>query len=299
MSIKPYENGISKKLPTETTHLPERKQYMENGNSVFKPTSTFHKLENNLQRSNNYNFNNDKCLRPETSRSFSTNKYLTQDAPSATIFPESMNKDPYLPYKFDNKIYDFNRQYGESKTFDNYKVQSDLLERDKPKTIQAKSELPGNKTYLKLFNLENTYEQKKPNEEFAGGFACDLDIPESQLDLEYDVRPEAKERLISHNANTQSIPTAPINKNSMAEHYPIVLKEDENSVDSIKTYHTSSTLKEMMEKTEKLQQKFQMLEDQLENIKEGESIDKLTDKIKTYNSYYSDINANSSDSDVL
>lgn len=185
-----------------------------------------------------------------------------------------------------------NPTYTESKTFNEY------LRNEK---IDEKS----NKTYLKLFNLENNYEEKS-KEDFVGGFQNDSDVPKSKLELEYDTRHDEASKLFEGSADlparqktTQIIPAHPTATTEggaeAAQNPPL----DDQSVDSIKTYRTSSTLKEMMARTDNLQKKFQDLEDQLANINEGESIDKLTDKIKTYNSYYSDWNPESNESDHI
>jgi len=182
---------------------------------------------------------------------------------------------------------------GPSSYFTNNKTFKDIA---KPEAAPKKS----NETYLKLFNLENNYDEVSKND-FAGGFADDSDIPKSNLEINYDVDDKKEEDF--YIKDDKPIPTSQINNNSgtYAKQVKLPAKqfEDEHSAESIKTYHTSSTLKEMMAKTENLQKKFQVLEDQLANINEGGSIDKLTDKIKTYNSYYSDLNADSNESDYL
>lgn len=74
---------------------------------------------------------------------------------------------------------------------------------------------------------------------------------------------------------------------------------DEPSDDSLKTYHTTSSLKDMIARTDKLQRRFESLEEQLANIKEGNTEDKLIDKMKTYNTQYSELNIDSNDSDFI
>lgn len=74
---------------------------------------------------------------------------------------------------------------------------------------------------------------------------------------------------------------------------------EENSTESVKTYHTTSTLKDMIARTDKLQRKFESLEEQLANIKEGDTEDRLVGKIKTYNTHCSELNIDSNDSDFI
>lgn len=75
--------------------------------------------------------------------------------------------------------------------------------------------------------------------------------------------------------------------------------EDEPSADSIKTYHTTSTLKDMIARTDNLQKKFENLEEQLANIKDGNTEKRLNEKIKTYNNNYSELNIDSDDPDFI
>lgn len=184
--------------------------------------------------------------------------------------------------------------YTEAKTFNEY-------------LRNERRDEKSNKTYLKLFNLENNYEEND-KEDFAGGFQDSSDIPKSKLELEYDTKRDEANKLFEvgadnppvHQGAACTIPTSLINANSakdvVATQSPSL---DDQSADSIKTYRTSSTLKEMMTRTDNLQKKFQDLEDQLANINEGESVDRLTDKIRTYNSYYSDWNPESNESDHI
>lgn len=212
-----------------------------------------------------------------------------------------------------------------------------------------------NNTYMKLFNLENDYEESKQVKEgLAGGFIQDSDLPPVQLDMRYSNnlpnveqvkdtasqyisnnqiqrnaqqpvsrnqhlynqpianRPIANKPLISYGnqpiynyKQTQYSPEHPVNNDSVKlNNYELNNKDytpfnDNESIDSIKTFHTTSTLKEMMAKTDKLVQKFSDLETKLDQFKEGETVDKLTDKIRTYNSYYSDLNLESNESDYI
>jgi len=75
--------------------------------------------------------------------------------------------------------------------------------------------------------------------------------------------------------------------------------KEEDSTDSIKTYHTTSTLREMIAKTDTLQKKFASLENKLANIKEGNTEERLTDKIRTYKDEYSKWNRESEESDIF
>jgi hypothetical protein len=258
-----------------------------------------------------------------------------------------------------------------------------------------------NKNYMKLFNLDNTYDKKEPND-FLGGFPDDTElslIKHTDLQHDYDIpqlknEPKAefidprvndnyikKEGQTFNNAknirqsanqesskykfepmikqidhsllngnkgivtskdnisnntglNREAAPKKPISetfvnqwdniKNTLGNEIshanvhqasnPHTLEEfkknregdtnnnpfqDEQSDESIKTYHTTSTLKDMMARTDNLQKKFETLEQQLANIKEGDSESKLADKIKTYNNYYSDWNIESNDDEIL
>jgi len=152
---------------------------------------------------------------------------------------------------------------------------------------------PSDSTYLRLFNLENTYEDKpaaqsKPGNDFVGGFVTDSEVPKPRLEMDYD----------GAKGNDGLINRGSVHMSNLEKLFGD--KEGENaSVESVKTYHTSSTLKEMMAKTENLKKKFDDLEGKLAQINEGESIDRLTDKIKACNSYYSEWNADSNESDYI
>jgi hypothetical protein len=74
------------------------------------------------------------------------------------------------------------------------------------------------------------------------------------------------------------------------------------SVDNVGTESTSSSLKNMIDKTEKLKGKFNELESQLKRIKGGNSStpEKIHDQIQAYsNYYYSDFLDVSNDSDFI
>ncbi|KAM0681466.1 hypothetical protein GINT2_000668 [Glugoides intestinalis] len=160
-----------------------------------------------------------------------------------------------------------------------------------------------NSTYLKMFNLENDYEEKankKVQSEFVGGFINDSSIKPPQLDINYMVDTNAPADTKNSIFTTAPVVHDSVQLNGFGKKIDEDFKNCEDaSVESVKTYHTSSTLKEMMARTDNLQKKFQDLEEKLAQIKEGESIDKLTDKIKAYNSYYSDWNAESNESDYI
>lgn len=79
--------------------------------------------------------------------------------------------------------------------------------------------------------------------------------------------------------------------------YPRVV--DEPSAESVKTYQTTSTLKDMMARTDKLQKKFEALEEQLANIKEEDTAERLSEKVNTYSHNYSNWNVDSDDSDFI
>ena len=178
-------------------------------------------------------------------------------------------------------------------------------------------------TYLKLFNLENDYDHNNPNilgngnqgdeltrEDLAGGFIQDTSIPPVKLNLDYSDQPFNKQISKSNYQPNQKIESiSPFNNDSVklstfgsqAAERNTKREEfkDNESVESIKTYHTTSTLKEMMAKTDQLVKKFSDLEGKLEKFNEGETVDNLTDKLKTYNSYYSDWNVESNESDYI
>lgn len=171
-------------------------------------------------------------------------------------------------------------------------------------------------TYLKLFNLENDYghSNKSENpvgENLAGGFIQDSDISPVRLNMDYT------ERKNSYSESAIGVNQYPSQKNEniLPNNDSIRLNnfgkytnessrknedfKDNESLESVKTYHTTSTLKEMMAKTDQLVKKFSDLEGKLEKFNEGETVDNLTDKLKTYNSYYSDWNAESNESDYI
>ncbi|ELA42337.1 uncharacterized protein VICG_00737 [Vittaforma corneae ATCC 50505] len=142
-------------------------------------------------------------------------------------------------------------------------------------------------SYLKLFNLDHDYgEDARQNNDFIGGFVDDSNVPRPKLEVNYSKEMEPA-------GNGGSVQMNNFDRLFMDK------ADDNASIESVKTYHTSSTLKEMMAKTENLQKKFEDLENKLAQINEGESIDRLTDKIKTCNSYYSEWNADSNESDYI
>ncbi|KAI5169946.1 hypothetical protein PAEPH01_1122 [Pancytospora epiphaga] len=79
---------------------------------------------------------------------------------------------------------------------------------------------------------------------------------------------------------------------------PVLITEG-HSNESIKTYHTTSTLKDMIARTERLQERFESLEDQLAHIKEGNTEERLVDKMRTYSTRCSELNIDSNDSDFI
>lgn len=164
-------------------------------------------------------------------------------------------------------------------------------------TLQQPEE--NNSTYLKLFNLENEYEENKQKDrnDFIGGFIKDPEVSEPKLQHDYQNNVDNSNKVI--NGSIQMNNTPNIDDMYNLKRPGEQKNTDDVSVDSIKTYHTSSTLKEMMAKTDNLQKKFQDLENKLAQINEGDSVDKLTDKIKTYNSYYSEWNVESNESDYI
>ncbi|EQB61904.1 hypothetical protein NAPIS_ORF00520 [Vairimorpha apis BRL 01] len=85
-------------------------------------------------------------------------------------------------------------------------------------------------------------------------------------------------------------------------HKEPIIKEDAKSIESSKSIKTTSTLKGMIKKTEDLQNKFEDLERQLDEIKESEEpiSKKLHDQIKAYTDYYySDYLDLSNENDIL
>lgn len=181
---------------------------------------------------------------------------------------------------------------------------------------------PEDTTYLKLFNLENEYEENKQKDrnDFIGGFIKDADVTETKLQHDYQDDIPQSNKITLESSHTKNMPNLeavlPVDSSNKIERGSVQMKNTDNlddmynlkrideqkdnvSVDSIKTYHTSSTLKDMMARTDNLQKKFQDLENKLAQINEGDSVDKLTDKIKTYNSYYSEWNAESNESDYI
>ncbi|KAI5151541.1 hypothetical protein ENBRE01_2205, partial [Enteropsectra breve] len=75
--------------------------------------------------------------------------------------------------------------------------------------------------------------------------------------------------------------------------------KDDVSLESVKTYHTTSTLKEMIERTNKLQKKFENLEEQLAQIEDGNAEKNLENILKTYNAGFNELNIDSNDSDFI
>lgn len=74
---------------------------------------------------------------------------------------------------------------------------------------------------------------------------------------------------------------------------------EDASTETVKSYHTTSSLKDMIARTEKLQQRFENLEEQLANIKEGNSEERLRDRLKEYNTHFSELDVFSNDSDFI
>lgn len=235
--------------------------------SVIQPVKHERIAPANSQLFNNYNMelNNNRFDKPDyVDRS--NKDYLFE-------------KDNKSKFDLNNNMYYLNRDYFNRSLFQDRIDREDVRDND------------GNKTYLKLFNLENSYEDKNQFD-LPGGFQESL-IPEERKEI---ITPSAPPKLNFEYGNKEEMKTV---SNKRTELVGDIKAEDENSVESIKTYHTSSTLKEMMARTENLQKKFETLEEKLDNIKEGDAVDKLADKIKTYNSYYSDWNPDSNESDYI
>ncbi|ORD94821.1 hypothetical protein ECANGB1_2217 [Enterospora canceri] len=70
---------------------------------------------------------------------------------------------------------------------------------------------------------------------------------------------------------------------------------DVDSGESIRSFHTTTTLREMMDRTDRLQKKFEKLDDQLNEVKDGNTSDNLRKQMKMY---YKDINVEN-ESDII
>lgn len=165
-----------------------------------------------------------------------------------------------------------------------------------------------------MFNdikLKNTYDTKIKVKDFDSSTLFIEDLkPKStkyqrsfKLHNEYDLENKPREIILPEPVTvprvTHSIPenfyTGLLGKKPVDTNFndfKLTDKESEESeiksVDSGKSLQTTSTLKAMMKKTENLQNKFEDLEKQLDEIKQSEEPQpkKLHDQIKAYTDYY-------------
>ncbi len=144
-----------------------------------------------------------------------------------------------------------------------------------------------------LGNLHRTKTQKEDNKNF---------IPLGTDQIKDDTN-FVDEELIKNmiKLNTEGIKKPkPRRKYTRKPKNDFIFKDpfDVSSEDSSKSCHTTSTLKEMINKTENLKKRFENLEHNLKNAEKSDE-EKLRDQMKAYNSYYSDINLKEDDPDIL
>ncbi|KAL6121396.1 hypothetical protein NUSPORA_01683 [Nucleospora cyclopteri] len=186
--------------------------------------------------------------------------------------------------------------------------------RNQPNLIKTPHKKEMSPVYRPI-DLENEY---KLNECYPGGFLDINKIDHSdeieksfyehavKLDHDYNTDEEqvkGKFTDVEKSRITEKLAKLGKIANKVKQNENIYAKEtnslfDQESNDSIKSVHTSSTLKEMMARTEMLRKKFENLENELGEIKEEKTDDRLVEQMKMYNNYYSDINVDN-DSDIL
>ncbi|ORD97096.1 hypothetical protein HERIO_1018 [Hepatospora eriocheir] len=172
---------------------------------------------------------------------------------------------------------------------------------------------------LRDINLSRNYEEEIKYQAMPGGLTLMSDnsnLYEQKLDFDYEkdkmnnmkVNEDLIRKMVELNTKVRN--SNKDEKNLMIEKYNEQLNDELNnevdynpfdvpSEDSIGSFHTTSTLKEMLARTDNLKRKFESLDNELGKIKNtdlGET-EKLRNQIRTYNSYYSDMNVD--DPDIL
>lgn len=201
---------------------------------------------------------------------------------------------------------------------ESFKTVNDGEEHPAPESLFRRREEPWKTSNLKPFVLENEYE-KEPREDsydLHGGMPRPSGVENIQSRLRMfreheDSRPEVQPiRLNIPNGFYKSLtaegekepgssyPADPFNSTANRRE----AAESVASNESPKTVRTTSTLHEMLKRTDALQQKFDKLEDQLNLIKKSDrgNAEKVHDQIKAYkNYYYSDLLDMSNESDFI
>lgn len=146
---------------------------------------------------------------------------------------------------------------------------------DVPQIFSKNNEVEQRSTADRLFNLEHQYE--------------------TEVDVGNFVPAQHNEGWLGKNQQLRE--SKPVREPK--ESKLVRVAEDEPSAETAKTYHTTSTLKDMMARTDKLQKKFADLESQLANIKEEDTAERLSERVKAYSNNYSTWNVDSNDSDII
>ncbi|ORE00207.1 hypothetical protein A0H76_1995 [Hepatospora eriocheir] len=172
---------------------------------------------------------------------------------------------------------------------------------------------------LRDINLSRNYEEEIKHQAMPGGLTLMSDnsnLYEQKLDFDYEkdkmnnmkVNEDLIRKMVELNTKVRN--SNKDEKNLMIEKYNEQLNDELNnevdynpfdvpSEDSIGSFHTTSTLKEMLARTDNLKRKFESLDNELGKIKNTDldETEKLRNQIRTYNSYYSDMNVD--DPDIL
>lgn len=150
----------------------------------------------------------------------------------------------------------------------------------------------------KPIELENKYPlDQKTNDKknvFIGGFEDESTKLEEYSDIQansiYKAKDQLGEKFSLLNSLARKADTTINTKNKT--------DIDNESNDSLISYHTSTTLKEMMERTEQLQKKFKNLENELEQINDNKTEETLKKQMKLYDGFYKNINVDN-ENDIL
>lgn len=241
-------------------------------------------------------------------------KLKTKDyQPSKEIKGFNTNNNRIDKYKFDvdNRTDKYNFDNGNNDNnhiYNKYVKYNDKEDKKEGKYYSLYKESP----LYEPINLENNYEEKetepKRRNRFMGGLDEESILEEKSLGYDQDAEAaELKAFLDSHKNNRlqKSDKNKLVDKIALLDGYSNNYDDkkemnnkkyfDAPSTESLKSFQTSSTLKEMMERTNKLQEKFEKLDNDLNKVKKNKSSKNMDN---TLSMQYKDINVDS-ESDIL
>lgn len=241
-------------------------------------------------------------------------KLKTKDyQPSKEIKGFNTNNNRIDKYKFDvdNRTDKYNFDNGNNDNnhiYNKYVKYNDKEDKKEGKYYSLYKESP----LYEPINLENNYEEKetepKRRNRFMGGLDEESILEEKSLGYDQDAEAaELKAFLDSHKNNRlqKSDKNKLVDKIALLDGYSHNYDDkkemnnkkyfDAPSTESLKSFQTSSTLKEMMERTNKLQEKFEKLDNDLNKVKKNKSSKNMDN---TLSMQYKDINVDS-ESDIL